>query len=47
VCGTGGGHVCTVAADSNGPVSANQYGGLTATADSATGKAVMWTVILK
>ena len=47
VCGTGGGHICAVAADSNGPVSANPYGGLTATADSAGSKAVMWTVILK
>jgi PKD repeat protein len=46
VCGTGGGHICTAAADSNGPVSGNQYGGLTATADSASAKAVMWTVLL-
>jgi hypothetical protein len=47
VCGTGGGHICTAAADSNGPVSSTPYGGLTATADSTSGKAVMWTVILK
>jgi PKD repeat protein len=47
VCGTGGGHICAVAADSNGPVSGSQYGGLTATADSVGSKAVMWTVILK
>ena len=46
VCGTGGGHICAVAADSNGPVTGNQYGGLTATADSASAKAVMWTVLL-
>jgi PKD repeat protein len=46
VCGTGGGHICTVAADSDGPVAGSQYGGLTATADSATAKAVMWTVLL-
>ncbi len=45
-CGTGGGHICAVAADSNGPVTGNQYGGLTATADSAGAKAVMWTVLL-
>ncbi len=47
VCGTGGGHVCTAVADSNGPVAGNQYGGLTATADSASAKAVMWTIVLK
>jgi PKD repeat protein len=47
VCGTGGGHIGAVAADSNGPVSADQYGGLTATADSAGAKAVMWTVLLR
>jgi hypothetical protein len=47
VCGTGGGHICAVAADSNGPAGSNPYGGLTATADSAGSKAVMWTVILK
>jgi PKD repeat protein len=46
VCGTGGGHICTAVADSNGPVGASSYGGLTATADSATAKAVMWTVLL-
>jgi PKD repeat protein len=46
VCGTGGGHICTAAADSNGPVSGNQYGGLSATADSASSKAVMWTILL-
>jgi hypothetical protein len=47
VCGTGGGHVCAVAADSGGPVSSTSYGGLTATADSASGKAVMWTLVLQ
>jgi PKD repeat protein len=46
VCGTGGGHICTVAGDSDGPVSGMQYGGLTATADSTSSKAVMWTVLL-
>jgi hypothetical protein len=47
VCGTGGGHICTAAADSNGPVSGSQYGGLTATTGAAGAKAVMWTLILK
>ena len=46
VCGTGGGHICAAAADSNGPVSGSQYGGLTATADSTGAKAVMWTILL-
>jgi len=46
VCGTGGGHICTAVADSNGSVPGSSYGGLTATADSATAKAVMWTVLL-
>jgi PKD repeat protein len=45
-CGTGGGHICSASADSNGPVPGNQYGGLTATADSTSSKAVMWTVLL-
>jgi hypothetical protein len=47
VCGTGGGHICAAAADSNGAVSASQYGGLTATADSTGAKVIMWTVILQ
>jgi PKD repeat protein len=47
ICGTGGGHVCATYADTAGPVTANQYGGLTATADSANAKAVMWTVVLR
>ena len=42
-CGTGGGHICTAAADSNGPITDNEYGDLTATANSANAKAIMWT----
>jgi hypothetical protein len=34
-------------ADSGGPVSAGTYGGLTATTDAASDKAVMWTIALK
>jgi PKD repeat protein len=34
-------------ADSNGPVTAGTYGGLTATTDTASDKAVMWTIALK
>jgi PKD repeat protein len=47
VCGAGGGHICAAAGDSNGPVTGNQYGGLTATADSTGAKAVMWTILLQ
>jgi hypothetical protein len=46
-CGSGGGHVCAVVADSNGPVAGSEYGGLVATADSASAKAVMWTLLLR
>jgi PKD repeat protein len=34
-------------ADSGGPVAAGSYGGLTATTDTASDKAVMWTIALK
>ncbi len=47
VCGAGGGHICTAAADSNGPIADDHYGDLTATADSASAKAIMWTVVLR
>ncbi|GAA1120130.1 hypothetical protein GCM10009582_16650 [Arthrobacter flavus] len=45
--GTGAGHMSWLAADSNGPVSGPTAGGLTATANSATGNAVMGTVVIK
>jgi hypothetical protein len=45
-CGTGTGHVCSVLADSGGPVPAGTYGGLTAVADSASASATMWTLLL-
>lgn len=46
-CGSSTGHVCSVLADSGGPVAAGSYGGLTATADAASGNATMWTVLLR
>jgi hypothetical protein len=47
ICGASTGHICSVLADSAGPVSAGPYGGLVATADSAAGNASMWTIILR
>ena len=45
--GTGGsGRFSALVADSGGPVAAGQYGGFTATTDSASDKAVMWTIAL-
>ena len=46
-CGTNTGRVCSVLADSDGPLAAGTYGGLTATADSASTNATMWTVLLR
>jgi PKD repeat protein len=46
LCGTGGGRICSLTTDSGAPVGAGNQGGLTATADSASGKATMWTVAL-
>ncbi|WP_230487373.1 PKD domain-containing protein [Nocardioides anomalus] len=46
-CGTNSGRVCSVLADSGGPVGAGPYGGLTATSDAASGSATMWTVLLR
>jgi hypothetical protein len=46
-CGTGGGHVCTLASDGNAPVAAGATaGGLTATADVANVANTMWTIVL-
>jgi PKD repeat protein len=47
ICGSSTGHICSVLADSAGPVSAGPYGGLVATADSAAGNASMWTIVLR
>jgi hypothetical protein len=47
LCGTSTGHICSVLADSGGPLAAGPYGGLTATADSASGNATMWTIFLR
>jgi PKD repeat protein len=46
-CGANAGHICSVLADSAGPVSAGPYGGLAAIADSAAGNASMWTIVLR
>ena len=46
-CGTSTGRVCSVLADSGGPVAEGPYGGLTATASSASGSATMWTILLR
>ena len=34
-------------ADSGGPVAAGSYGGLTATTDTSSDKAIMWTIALR
>jgi len=47
VCNTGSGRICSVLADSAGPVTAGANGGLTATADAASGNATMWTILLR
>jgi hypothetical protein len=45
-CGANAGHVCSVLADSAGPVPGGTYAGVTATADAASGAATMWTIVL-
>lgn len=47
ICGTSSGRVCSVLADSGGPVDQGPYGGLTATADAASGSATAWTILLR
>jgi PKD repeat protein len=47
ICGSSTGHVCSVLADSAGAVPAGNYGGLTATADSASNNATTWSIILR
>jgi PKD repeat protein len=46
ICSANAGHICSVLADSGGPISDGPYGGLTATADASSAVATMWTVIL-
>ena len=47
LCSTGSGHVCSSLADSNGAVPTGQYGGLVATADTASATATTWSIILR
>ena len=47
VCGANAGHVCSALADYGAAVGAGGSGGLTATADTASGAATMWTVLLR
>jgi hypothetical protein len=46
-CNANTGRVCSVLADSGGPVPAGSYGGLTATSDATSGNATMWTILLR
>ncbi len=46
-CTGGGGEICALSADSNGPVNSGaSVGGLTATADVASANDTMWTILL-
>ncbi|WP_182523409.1 PKD domain-containing protein [Nocardioides dongkuii] len=45
-CGANAGRVCSLLADSGGPVPAGPHGPLTATADAASGAATMWSLLL-
>ena len=47
ICGANAGRVCSVLADSDGAVATGTYGGLVATADSASANATMWTILLR
>jgi PKD repeat protein len=47
MCSTGTAHVCSTFADSAGAVPTGQYGGLTATADTANLTATMYTIVLR
>lgn len=47
LCGTGTGRICSGLADSAGAVPTGQYGGLVATADSASGTATTASVVLR
>jgi PKD repeat protein len=45
--GGGGGHLASVAADTDGPAGQGTWPGATATADAAAGRATMWTIELR
>ena len=45
--GNGGGRVTSLLADSDGPVSAGTVGGLTATTDVSSSRALSWTIVLR
>ncbi|HYN66511.1 MAG TPA: PKD domain containing protein, partial [Ornithinibacter sp.] len=46
-CTTGGGEICALSVDSNGPVNSGaKVGGLIATADVASANDTMWTILL-
>lgn len=47
LCAANSGRICSVLADSGAGVPAGPYGGLTATADAASGSATMWTILLR
>ncbi|MBS2936688.1 PKD domain-containing protein [Nocardioides sp. J2M5] len=47
ICGANAGRVCSVLADSGGPLAEGPYGPLTATADSASASATAWTILLR
>ncbi len=47
ICGTNAGRICSMLADSNGPLVEGPYGGLTATSNSGSGSATMWTILLR
>jgi PKD repeat protein len=47
ICAASTGRVCSVLADSAGPVTEGPYGGLVATADSSQASATMWTIMLR
>jgi len=46
LCGADAGHVCSLLADSGGPVPAGPYAGVTATTDAASAKATAWSIVL-
>ena len=47
LCGTGSGRICSSLGDSDGAVPTGLYPGQEATADSATGTATMWAIVLR
>jgi PKD repeat protein len=46
-CGVNAGHICSVLADSGGPLPGGTYDPVTATADAPSGSATMWTILLR